>query len=65
LDIRYELDSKELTMKMLLNDLGKYFETVPDRLRRKKLFIWIGFLAVTLFLSVGITKNKFDMSLDS
>ncbi|MBT4640696.1 MAG: MMPL family transporter [Deltaproteobacteria bacterium] len=52
-------------MKMLLNNLGKYFETVPDRLRRKKLFIWIGFLVVTVFLSVGIPKNTFDMSLDS
>jgi uncharacterized protein len=52
-------------MKRILDGMSQYFETVPDKLRQKRLLIWIGFLALTVFLSVGITKNKFDMSLDS
>ena len=52
-------------MKQLLKNLGAFFETLPDTLRRKKWYIWSLFLAATIFIFLGITRNTFDMSMDS
>ena len=52
-------------MKRLLRNLGTFFETLPDVLRRMKWGVWILFLAMTIASLVGISRNTFDMTLDS
>ncbi len=51
-------------MKRILNRLSLYFETVPARLRRRKILVWLFFILVTAFLVVGTTRTKFDMTLE-
>lgn len=51
-------------MKRALNRLTLYFETVPERLRRRRLWIWLLFVLTTAFFAFGITKVKFDMTLE-
>jgi predicted RND superfamily exporter protein len=52
-------------MKQLQKKLAMFFESLPDALRRKKWYIWSLFLALTIFLFMGISRNTFDMSMDS
>ena len=52
-------------MKQLLKKLEVFFESLPEALRRKKWLVWSLFLAVTIFLFLGISRNTFDMSMDS
>jgi predicted RND superfamily exporter protein len=52
-------------MKGLLKNLGVLFETLPDALRRKKWIIWSLFIAVTMVMFLGISRNTFDMTMDS
>lgn len=51
-------------MKKLLHALSRYFETVPDRVRRRRWLIWIFFIAVTVFSAFGIQRTEFDMTLE-
>ncbi len=52
-------------MKRLLKNLGAFFETLPDALRRKKWTVWGLFIAVTIGMFLGISGNTFDMTMDS
>ncbi|MCG8337975.1 MAG: MMPL family transporter [Proteobacteria bacterium] len=53
-------------MKNLLNRLSLYFETVPDRLRSKKLIVLLLFILGTAFFFYGLVyKYKMDMTLES
>lgn len=52
-------------MRKLLDSLNLYFETVPDSLRAKRIFLWLFFILVTVFLSFGIPRVNFDMTLES
>ncbi|MCP4752969.1 MAG: hypothetical protein GY866_18940, partial [Proteobacteria bacterium] len=51
-------------MKRLLNLLNEYFESVPDRLRKRRLLVWIFFIAASIFMSVGVTRTEFDMTIE-
>jgi uncharacterized protein len=51
-------------MKRLLSTLSHYFETVPDRMRRRKWLVWLLFMGVTVFAAFGIQRTEFDMSLE-
>ncbi len=48
----------------ILNAMNNYFEKVPDHLRKIKWLVWIFFIAVTVFLSFGLTRIEFDMTLE-
>ncbi len=52
-------------MKKLLNNLSIYFETVPNRVRKRRLIIWGLFIVATVIVSMGIPRLKVDMSLDA
>jgi uncharacterized protein len=51
-------------MKSILNTLNIYFETIPNRLLKYKWLVWLILIAVTVFLSFGIVRTKFDMTLE-
>jgi len=51
-------------MKRLLSSLSYYFETVPDRMRRRKWLVWLIFMLITVFAAFGIQRTEFDMSLE-
>ncbi len=52
-------------MKKVLKRLTLYFETVPDQLRRIKWIVWALFVGITVFLTFGIFRVSFDMTLES
>lgn len=52
-------------MNRFLFAMTVYFETVPDRMRKKRWFIWVVFIALTVFAAFGIKQTKFDMTLES
>jgi uncharacterized protein len=52
-------------MKKLLDILCLYFEAIPERLRKKRLIMWVFFIIATTIVGFGIPRNTFDMSLDS
>ena len=51
-------------MKRLMDRLTRYFEQVPERMRRMKVFAWLFFLATTVFLAMGIGRARFDASIE-
>lgn len=51
-------------MKALLNAMSDYFETVPERLRRRRLLLWVLFIISTIVVSLGVRQIKFDMTLE-
>ncbi len=51
-------------MKRLMSSMVRYFENVPERVRKKKITIWLLFLIVTVFCAVGMTRAKFDASIE-
>ena len=51
-------------MKRFMNTMVGYFENVPDQLRKRKLFVWLFFLAATIFLAMGMGRAKFDASIE-
>lgn len=51
-------------MKRLMDGMSRYFEQVPERMRRRKVFAWLFFLAVTVFLAMGIGRARFDASIE-
>lgn len=52
-------------MKKLLSRLNELFEMVPDLLRKNRFLWWGVMILLTVFLSFGISRLKFDMTLDS
>jgi uncharacterized protein len=52
-------------MKQILNTLNLYFAAVPAKLRKIKWLVLIFFITTTVFLGFGITKSKFDMTIES
>lgn len=51
-------------MKSILNALSQYFETVPDQVRRRKLLVWLFFIATTVFMVIGMGRIKFDLTIE-
>jgi predicted RND superfamily exporter protein len=51
-------------MKRLTSRLVQYFENVPAQLRKRKLLVWLFFLAATVFLAIGMGRAKFDTSVE-
>jgi uncharacterized protein len=54
----------EENMKSILNALNIYFETIPNRLLKYRWLVWLILIAVTVFLSFGVVRTKFDMTLE-
>lgn len=52
-------------MKKISEKLCHYFESVPDQVRKNRLFFWGLLILVTIFLGIGTTKGKFDMTIES
>lgn len=55
----------ELNMTIPLMNVALFFESLPDRLRKKKWWIWSVFILLTLFLSFGMKDVVIDESLEA
>lgn len=51
-------------MKHLMNAMTQYFEGVPDQLRKRRILVWLFFFAATVFFAFGITRVKFETSIE-
>ncbi|NJM17072.1 MAG: hypothetical protein HC896_18330 [Bacteroidales bacterium] len=51
-------------MKNLSNSISKYFETVPDFVRKWKLAVWLLLVAVTVVAILGLPRLNFDQTTD-
>lgn len=51
-------------MKRLMSAMVQYFENVPDQVRKKKISVWLFFIAATAFFMFGISLAKFDTSIE-
>lgn len=51
-------------MKNMLNSMTNYLERVPERIRTKQIWVWLFFIAITVFVSFGIQKTQFDMTME-
>ena len=45
-------------MNRVTEVLNRYFENVPDMLRRKKLLVWVLFITTTVFLLFGMGRTE-------
>ena len=52
-------------MKTLLSNLNIYFSEIPARLRKYRWLIWLFFIAMSVFMVKGMSRNTFEMTLDS
>lgn len=52
-------------MKHILKGLTSYFTAIPDQIRDKRWFMWGFFFIATILIGYGISKAKFDMTMDS
>lgn len=52
-------------MQNLFIKINQFFENLPDRTRQNRWKIWIGFLLIVVAMSAGISRLKFDMSMES
>jgi predicted RND superfamily exporter protein len=52
-------------MKNLLNSLNRYFQSIPDKLRKIRWIILTLFIILTVIIAIGIPRSKFDMTMDS
>jgi predicted RND superfamily exporter protein len=51
-------------MKSLMHSMTRYFENVPEQVRRRKFLVWLFFIAATVFLAAGMGRAKFDTSIE-
>ncbi len=51
-------------MRRILSFLNRYFETVPNRLSKRRRLIWMFFVLMSVFLSWGISRTQFDMTIE-
>ena len=51
-------------MKSILNSISGYFESIPDQVRKKGIFVWLFFIAFTVFAGIGVDRLKFDMTIE-
>ncbi len=56
---------KESKMKQFIKNPGPVFANLPDALRNRRWVVWTLFLSITVFCFMGISRNNFDMTLDS
>ena len=52
-------------MNGILSKLNHLFEEMPDYLRKHRIWVWGGFIILTVFLVLGIPRIRIDMSLES
>ncbi len=52
-------------MQTLLKQLSRFFENLPDKLRRRKGIVWVLFLVFTAVIGSGITQIRTDLSTES
>lgn len=51
-------------VKGVIDTMTRYFENVPDQVRRRKLVLWAFFIAMTVFAFMGLGRVKFDMTIE-
>lgn len=51
-------------MKHLVDRFARFFENAPDMVRRRKWIFWALYLAVTVFAVFGVSRAKFDMTVE-
>ena len=51
-------------MKNISDALSKYFATVPDFVRKKRVLVWLLLLGITVIAILGFSKVKFDQTTD-
>ncbi|GAA0894718.1 MMPL family transporter [Fulvivirga kasyanovii] len=49
---------------MSKNPKPHFLESVTDMVRKRRLIIWLAFVAITVFTFLGIPKTKFDMTIE-
>ncbi len=52
-------------MKSAYEKLSLYFETVPERMRRRRWMWWLFFILITVAVSSGVSRNRYEMTIDS
>ncbi|MFQ5455676.1 MAG: RND family transporter [Nitrospirota bacterium] len=52
-------------MNRLLNRVNRFFEHVPDFVRRHRVWIWIIFILMTVVIAAGASHFEIDMSMDA
>lgn len=51
-------------MKRLMDVMVRYFERVPEQVRKRKFLTWLLFLAATVFFAFGMSRAQFDTSIE-
>lgn len=51
-------------MKKLSDVLSRYFASVPDFVRKRRILVWLLLAGITLFAILGFPRVKFDLSTD-
>lgn len=51
-------------MRTVMQKMTEHFENVPDQLRKRRLLVWLFFIAMTVFCFMGMSKVKFDMTIE-
>jgi predicted RND superfamily exporter protein len=51
-------------MKGLMHSMERHFENIPDWLRKRRVFVWLLFVAITIFMVVGMGRTQFDTSIE-
>lgn len=49
---------------MSKNPKPHFLESVTDMVRKRRLIVWLAFVAITVFTFLGIPKTKFDMTIE-
>lgn len=49
---------------MSKNPKPHFLESVTDMVRKRRLIVWLAFIAITVFTFLGIPKTKFDMTIE-
>ncbi|MBD3315508.1 MAG: MMPL family transporter [Chitinivibrionales bacterium] len=53
------------SMKNLFDGLSQSLAEIPDKLRTKKIWVWLTFVIATIFLIMGIRRLTFDYTVES
>ena len=51
-------------MSRITHSMLGYFEKLPDKLHQHKIFVWLIFVSMTVFLVLGMGRAKFDMAIE-
>ena len=52
-------------MNRLANKMSVFFSNLPEKLRRKRLFVWLLFFIITIIMATGLPRVQTDASVFS